>query len=249
MSPRRVERRPHTWRQTAIAARSRSADRRPVRACNSGWTLTKRCRALLSDCSLGCPPPPVASPLPDRRLLRTRLPPPRQALNQFLEKSDGRDKLLAAVQVGHAERVHDHRHTSVLVLHTCAPLAASPPLARPCALYQLPHPHAAAPPRHQPCLQYAAMFVAAGQPGNVKKIQASVATARKVFRIMRVGAGWVLWGVAVCERALSGCWGVAACARVLGGCWGVASCGVGAGWPLLLDVVGVALSTFSSFCN
>lgn len=30
------------------------------------------------------------------------------------------------------------------------------------------------------------MFVAAGQPGNVKKIQASVATARKVFRIMRV---------------------------------------------------------------
>jgi hypothetical protein len=34
--------------------------------------------------------------------------------------------------------------------------------------------------------QYAAMFVAAGEPGNVKKIQASVATARKVFRIMRV---------------------------------------------------------------
>lgn len=51
-------------------------------------------------------------------------------LSQFLDKSDGRDKLLAAVQ-------------------------------------------------------YAAMFVAAGQPGDVKKIQASVATARKVFRIMR----------------------------------------------------------------
>lgn len=30
------------------------------------------------------------------------------------------------------------------------------------------------------------MFVAAGQPGDVKKVQASVATARKVFRIMRV---------------------------------------------------------------
>jgi hypothetical protein len=30
------------------------------------------------------------------------------------------------------------------------------------------------------------MFVAAGQPGDVKKLQASVATARKVFRIMRV---------------------------------------------------------------
>jgi hypothetical protein len=52
-------------------------------------------------------------------------------LQQFLDKSDGRDKLLAAVQ-------------------------------------------------------YAAMFVAAGQPGDVKKLQASVATARKVFRIMRV---------------------------------------------------------------
>lgn len=51
-------------------------------------------------------------------------------LQQFLDKSDGRDKLLAAVQ-------------------------------------------------------YAAMFVAAGQPGDVKKVQASVATARKVFRIMR----------------------------------------------------------------
>ena len=44
------------------------------------------------------------------------------------------------------------------------------------------------PPRLQPrpALQYAAMFVAAGQPGDVKKVQASVATARKVFRIMRV---------------------------------------------------------------
>lgn len=53
-----------------------------------------------------------------------------KGLNQFLDKSDGRDKLLAAVQ-------------------------------------------------------YAAMFVSAGQPGNVKKVQASVATARKVFRIMK----------------------------------------------------------------
>ena len=34
--------------------------------------------------------------------------------------------------------------------------------------------------------QYACMFISAGEPGNVKKIQASVATARKVFRIMRV---------------------------------------------------------------
>lgn len=36
-------------------------------------------------------------------------------------------------------------------------------------------------------LQYACMFISAGEPGNVKKIQASVAAARKVFRILRVG--------------------------------------------------------------
>lgn len=52
-------------------------------------------------------------------------------MQQFLDKSDGRDKLLATVQ-------------------------------------------------------YVAMFISAGQPGDVKKIQASVAAARKVFRIMRV---------------------------------------------------------------
>ena len=62
------------------------------------------------------------------------IPAPVQVLNQFLEKSDGRDKLLAA-------------------------------------------------------LQYAAMFVAAGQPGDAKRVQASVAAARKVFRIMKVGGG------------------------------------------------------------
>ena len=63
----------------------------------------------------------------------------------------------------------------------CGPTLLLPPT--PCAL----------PSAHQPfppcsTLQYAAMFVAAGQPGDVKKIQASVATARKVFRIMRVSA-------------------------------------------------------------
>ena len=36
------------------------------------------------------------------------------------------------------------------------------------------------------------MFVAAGQPGDAKKIQASVAAARKVFRIMRVRCA-LLW--------------------------------------------------------
>lgn len=53
-----------------------------------------------------------------------------QAAQGFLDKSDGRDKLLAAVQ-------------------------------------------------------YVAMFISAGTPGDAKKIQASIATARKVFRIFR----------------------------------------------------------------
>lgn len=35
-------------------------------------------------------------------------------------------------------------------------------------------------------LQYAAMFISAGEPGNAKKVQTSVAAARKVFRILRV---------------------------------------------------------------
>lgn len=34
-------------------------------------------------------------------------------------------------------------------------------------------------------VQYACMFISAGEPGNAKKIQGSVAAARKVFRILR----------------------------------------------------------------
>ena len=34
--------------------------------------------------------------------------------------------------------------------------------------------------------QYVCMFLSAGEPGNIKKIQTSVAAARKVFRVMRV---------------------------------------------------------------
>ena len=36
-------------------------------------------------------------------------------------------------------------------------------------------------------LQYTCMFISAGEPGNAKKVQASVAAARKVFRILGVG--------------------------------------------------------------
>ncbi|KAK9843073.1 hypothetical protein WJX74_006549 [Apatococcus lobatus] len=53
-----------------------------------------------------------------------------KALNGFLAKSDGRDKLTATIQ-------------------------------------------------------YACMFLSAGEPGNIKKVQTSVAAARKVFRILR----------------------------------------------------------------
>ena len=34
--------------------------------------------------------------------------------------------------------------------------------------------------------QYTCMFISAGEPGNAKKIQASVAAARKVFRVFGV---------------------------------------------------------------
>lgn len=34
-------------------------------------------------------------------------------------------------------------------------------------------------------IQYACMFISAGEPGQIKKIQASVTAARKVFRVMR----------------------------------------------------------------
>lgn len=56
---------------------------------------------------------------------------------------------------------------------------------RACSLASRPNAELTSPTSPLP-VQYAAMFVAAGQPGDVKKVQASVATARKVFRIMRV---------------------------------------------------------------
>jgi hypothetical protein len=37
-------------------------------------------------------------------------------------------------------------------------------------------------------LQYLCLFLSAGQPGQLKKVQASVTAARKVFRIMRVSS-------------------------------------------------------------
>jgi hypothetical protein len=46
-------------------------------------------------------------------------------------------------------------------------------------------------------LQYLCLFLSAGQPGQLKKVQASVTAARKVFRIMRVSQKAIFdgWGV------------------------------------------------------
>ena len=50
-------------------------------------------------------------------------------------------------------------------------------------------------------LQYACLFLSAGEPGNIKKIQASVTAARKVFRIMRVREGEGRGGRGKVQRA------------------------------------------------
>lgn len=71
-----------------------------------------------------------------------------QGVQGFLDKSDGRDKLLATVQ-------------------------------------------------------YAAMFLSAGQPGDIKRIQVSVATARKVFRVMKASHTEMKelgWGCELCSN-------------------------------------------------
>lgn len=49
--------------------------------------------------------------------------------------------------------------------------------------------------------QYACMFIAAGESGNVRKIMASVAAARKVFRILRVRPRTASWRVALQQHA------------------------------------------------
>ena len=66
---------------------------------------------------------------------------------------------------GQADGPHTGRHTALPRCRTCTLL--------PRAEWRAP-------------VQYACMFISAGEPGNVKKIQASVAAARKVFRVMRV---------------------------------------------------------------
>ncbi len=52
-------------------------------------------------------------------------------------------------------------------------------------------------------LQYAAMFVSAGEAGDAKKVQTSVAAARKVFRIFRVSCSVDIFEWYTISRAAS----------------------------------------------
>jgi hypothetical protein len=47
-------------------------------------------------------------------------------------------------------------------------------------------------------VQYVCMFLNNGEPGQLKKVQASVTAARKVFRVMRVSLN--SWGFLASER-------------------------------------------------
>jgi hypothetical protein len=107
-----------------------------------------------------------------------------QAFNGFLAKTDGRDKLCATIQVRHMFRR--------------ATLAAPSALSTACRLMQIVACTATsdvwAASLHdymvlvstRACAQYVLMFLANGEPGNVRKAMASVAAARKVFRVFRV---------------------------------------------------------------
>lgn len=92
-----------------------------------------------------------------------------QVIKGFAAKSDGKDKLTALVQV----RCHSLSEGS----RRCVRRAAAS-TTQPDACFLLPV--SCCPP------QYLCLFLSAGQPGQLKKVQASVTAARKVFRIMRV---------------------------------------------------------------
>ena len=87
-----------------------------------------------------------------------------QAVNGFLAKAGGKDKLTALIQV---------RGLALCCEGSCLRNLQGHGLGSNNLTLVLP-------------LQYAAMFVSAGEPGNAKKVQVSVAAARKVFRIFGV---------------------------------------------------------------
>ena len=103
-----------------------------------------------------------------------------QAVNGFLAKAGGKDKLTALIQV---------RGLALCCEGSCLRQTAR---AWP-GLQQL-HLTLVLPP------QYAAMFVSAGEPGNAKKVQVSVAAARKVFRVFGVRVSPTARSQVPCEQ-------------------------------------------------
>jgi hypothetical protein len=121
-----------------------------------------------------------------------------QVIKGFAAKSDGKDKLTALVQVCailtatkpaaavgavfHNPAAEKHSPANVLHdVYSSITLATDSCSAHLCVLLRL-----------LTCLfllQYLCLFLSAGQPGQLKKVQASVTAARKVFRIMRVSSG------------------------------------------------------------
>lgn len=93
-----------------------------------------------------------------------------QAVNGFLAKAGGKDKLTALIQV---------RGFALRCKSSCSRQTAR-------AMLGLP-----TPPDTGAVPQYAAMFVSAGEPGNAKKVQVSVAAARKVFRVFGVSGALI----------------------------------------------------------
>jgi len=90
-------------------------------------------------------------------------------VNGFLAKAGGKDKLTALIQARPAPRSRK-----------------GPPMRR--SGHAGPRRSSGRRPDAAVRAQYAAMFVSAGEPGNAKKVQVSVAAARKVFRIFGVRA-------------------------------------------------------------
>ena len=112
-----------------------------------------------------------------------------QAFNGFLGKTDGRDKLCATIQVCASRQQAACAQQTRLVLMPC--MSAQ---CRSAILTGMQQPVTAATDHRFVCCvlttaaaaQYALMFIANGEPGNVRKAMASVAAARKVFRVFRV---------------------------------------------------------------
>ncbi len=107
-------------------------------------------------------------------------PPAAQVIKGFCAKADGKDKLTALVQVRRSSGESRLGGT----LRAAVAFPQPPSVLAPAGAQTLTTTN-----RPRQLLQYACLFASAGEPGNLKKVQASVTAARKVFRIMRVSSG------------------------------------------------------------